>query len=132
MIEAKTTFKDSGYDCDHCGGRVLIRTDKETGQPTQECYQCELCHCQWELSGDVLRVGQMENCRQAQLKRQEVFHRDPVLPFSPLLFFVGYGVLAILLIYFGGIVAIRYLIPVTIFLVVGYAVLVWGREKQWW
>lgn len=132
MIEAKTTFKDSGYDCDHCGGRVLIRTDRETGQPTQECYQCELCRCQWELSGDVLRVGQLANCRHAQEQRHEAFQREPVLPISPTLFFVGYAVLAVLLIFWGGIVAIRFLIPITIALVVGYAAVVWGREKGWW
>jgi hypothetical protein len=91
-----------------------------------------MCRCQWELSGDVLRVGQLATCRHAQEQRHEAFKREPVLPISPTLFFAGYAVLAILLVYFGGIVAIRFLIPITIAIVVGYAALVWGREKGWW
>ena len=30
-IETITLWEDAGYDCDHCGGRILRRTDRETG-----------------------------------------------------------------------------------------------------
>ena len=132
MIEAKSTFQDSGYDCDHCGGRVLIRTDKETGQPAQEYYQCELCGCQWELSGGVLRVGQHSNCPQAQQKRQVPSEGEPLLPFPPIFLIIGFVVALILLIYVGGIVAIRFLIPITIAVVVAFGVFRLGKEKMWW
>lgn len=132
MIEAKSTFKDSGYDCDHCGGCVLIRTDKETGQPLQECYQCELCGCQWEMSGEVLRVGQHSNCSQAQQKREKLSESEPLLPFPPIFVIIGFVVVLILLIYVGGLVAIRFLIPITIAVVVVFMVFRLGKEKLWW
>ena len=132
MIEAKSSFEDSGYDCDHCGGRVLIRTDKETGQPVQQCYQCEACGCQWELSGGVLRVGHSTKCKQAQRERAAVRENSQLLPFSPIFLIVGYVVLLILLLFVGGIVAIRFLIPITIAVVVALAAFRLGKEKMWW
>ncbi len=66
MIETNTKWKDSGFDCDHCGGEILERTDRETGQADFICYQCRECGCQWTLSGDVLRVGSGTHCKAAQ------------------------------------------------------------------
>jgi len=31
VIVTSTEWADAGYDCDHCGGRILRRTDHETG-----------------------------------------------------------------------------------------------------
>ena len=132
MIEAKTSFEDSGYDCDHCGGRVFIRTDKESGQPTKQCYQCELCGCQWQLSGAVLRVGQQASCKQAQRERTAAFEDSEFLPFSPVLLVVGVVLLLILFVYVGGVVAIRFFIPITIAVVVVFAGYRFGKEKMWW
>ncbi len=132
MIETKSSFKDSGYDCDHCGGQVLVRTDKETGRAAQQCYQCELCGCQWELSGDVLRVGQNVSCKQAQRQRTAEREEVEILPFSPIFLVVGLVILLVLLILMGGIVAIRFMIPITITAVVVYAVYRLGKEKMWW
>ncbi len=132
MIEAKTSFEDSGYDCDHCGGRVLIRTDKETGQPIQKCYQCELCGCQWQFSGAVLRVGQHASCIKAQHKRMSARESESALPFSPIFLIVGLLLFLVILVYFGGLVAIRFFIPIAIAIAVGFALFQFGKEKMWW
>lgn len=132
MIETKTTWKDSGYDCNHCGGQILERTDQETGQPAQVCYQCQVCGCQWQLGGDILRVGKMNSCRRAQrsrLKSQEKVEINP----TQLWVAVGIGGLILLgIVYFGGLVAIRFLIPVAITLFVFRAVYQLGKERMWW
>ena len=128
MIETKTTWKDSGYDCDHCGGQILERTDQETGQPAQVCYQCQMCGCQWELSGDILRVGNMTSCRRA-IKNQEAVQVNPV----HLRLVIVIGALILFgLVYFGGLVAVRYLIPMAITVFVFRAVYQLGKERMWW
>ena len=68
-IETSTTWDDAGYDCDHCGGRILRRTDRETGLRDRTCYQCEQCSCQWTLARQPLRVGTTSACRAAQRQR---------------------------------------------------------------
>ncbi len=128
MIETKTTWKDSGYDCDHCGGQILERTDQETGQPAQVCYQCQMCGCQWELSGDVLRVGNMTSCRRALKNQEDV----PVHPARVRLVFVVVALILFGLIYFGGLVAVRYLIPMAITVFVFQALYRLGKERMWW
>jgi hypothetical protein len=131
MIETKTTWQDSGYDCDHCGGRVLERTDSETGQPARVCYQCEVCGCQWTLSGDMLRVGQRRACADAAKAREDV----PVT-YTPdrrrWLYWAAVILGLLFLLRFGGFAFIYGLIPL---LLVGgtlYLVLQFGKEQQWW
>lgn len=128
MIETKTTWQDSGYDCDHCGGQILQRTDQETGQPPQVCYQCQMCGCQWELSGDILRIGNMTSCRRS-VKNQEVVKVDPT---RLRLSFVVVGLLMVGLIFFGGLTAVRFLIPMVITVFVFRAVYLLGKERMWW
>lgn len=128
MIETKTTWKDSGYDCNHCGGQILERTDRETGQPAQVCYQCQMCGCQWELSGDILRVGHMTSCHRA-VKTQETM---PIIPARLRLIFIIVGLVLLGLIYFGGLVAVRYLIPMVITVFVFRALYLLGKERMWW
>ena len=68
-IETSTLWEDAGYDCDHCGGRILRRTDRETGLRDRSCFQCEQCSCQWTLERRPLRVGKTPACRAAQRGR---------------------------------------------------------------
>lgn len=130
MIETRTTWKDSGYDCDHCGGKILLRTDFETGQPRQECYQCEVCGCQWRLNGDVLRIGSGSECNTAQGARAEESEDDYRLTRR---FVIGLGVVAFLLVArYGGLAALRFLIPVALAIVILIALTRFAREKGWW
>ena len=128
MIETKTTWKDSGYDCDHCGGQILKRTDRETGQQAQVCYQCQMCGCQWELGGEILRIGNMNSCQQA-IKNQEAVEVNPA---RLRLIFVVVGLVLIGLIFLGGLVAVRFLVPVAIAVFVFRAVYLLGKERMWW
>ncbi|MCA9961790.1 MAG: hypothetical protein KC443_22275 [Anaerolineales bacterium] len=130
MIETKTTWKDSGYDCDHCGGKILLRTDFETGQPRRECYQCEVCGCQWRLNGDVLRVGHGNECQAAQQDR--VLEADEEEQLSRR-FVIILGIVAFLLVArFGGMAALRFLIPLALAIVILIALTRFAREKGWW
>jgi DNA-directed RNA polymerase subunit RPC12/RpoP len=132
MIETETTWNDSGYDCDHCGGQILERTDIETGQPARVCYQCQACGCQWQLDGDVLRVGSRNSCRRAQRVRVNDQAKEQISP-NQLRLAVGIGIVVLLgIIFFGGLVAIRFLIPVAIAIFVVRAVYQLGKERMWW
>jgi hypothetical protein len=131
MVETQTSWKDSGYDCDHCGGQILKRTDRETGQPTRVCFQCELCGCQWTLSGDVQRVGNLSDCLRAQRQRQA----EPVKELSP--FFIasvviGGIILLLAIVSIGGLVALRFIIPAAIAVFVFVSVYRLGKERMWW
>lgn len=125
-IDVQTSWKDSGYDCDHCGGRVWRRTDKETGRPTQTCLQCEECGCQWTLKGDVQRVGNSDACRRAQREREQ--NRPEPFPVPPAFIVVGVIGVLLLLVLVGGVTAVRFLIPLSIAVLVGWALYRYGRD----
>lgn len=133
QIETSTTWKDSGYDCDHCGGRILKRTDHETGQPDQKCYQCESCGCQWTLSNHPLRVGTLPICRSAQGDREaEATSINKLEPATRWLLIALAGMLVLALTRFGGGAALRVLIPLAI---VGGLVFLFsrlGKRQDWW
>ncbi len=130
MIETKTTWKDTGFDCDHCGGVILRRTDIETGQPKRVCYQCKVCGCQWRTNGDVLRIGTGPDCRAAQEERMAEVVEESQLSRR---FVIILGIVAFLLIArFGGIMALRVLIPLGLAVVILIALARFAREKGWW
>ncbi|HEX6383322.1 MAG TPA: hypothetical protein VF177_01510 [Anaerolineae bacterium] len=131
MIETRTTWEDSGYDCDHCGGQIFKRTDYEIGQRKSICYQCRRCGCQWSLAGHLLRRGRRRGCR-AEPRRRQRESRQITLPVSPRLLLVLGIVLLLLLVALGGLAAIRFLIPLAIGLFVVLALIRLGREQEWW
>ncbi|MFQ5398583.1 MAG: hypothetical protein ACE5E7_03200 [Anaerolineae bacterium] len=130
MIETETTWEDSGYDCDHCGGEILKRTDYETGQLPRSVYQCKRCGCQWSLDGDTVRVGSGEQCRAAQREKQ------PEIPVPPQLSRRTIVILGILLLIvtlrFGGFTLLRLLLPLAVAALIIFSVVRFGREQQWW
>ncbi len=134
MIETSTTWEDSGFDCDHCGGEIAKRIDRETGQPDRICYQCRLCGCQWSLNGRVTRIGSGQYCHAAQREQSET---------KPLDFFLSTRVLIVLgillllaVVRFGGLAALvallRFLLPVALAAVIVIYVVRYGREQEWW
>ncbi len=130
MIETKTSWKDTGFDCDHCGGVILRRTDIETGQPKRVCYQCKVCGCQWRTNGDVLRIGTGPDCRAAQEERMAEAVEEGQLSRR---FIIILAVVAFLLIArFGGVLALRLLIPLGLAVVILIALARFAREKGWW
>lgn len=130
-IEVYTSWSDSGYDCDHCGGRILERTDQETGRPLQVCFQCEACGCQWTPEGEVLRVGSAPYCRQAQRRRRAI-QRQQTAALPPWLLVLGSGLILLLIVLAGGMMALRFIIPIAITALVATAVYQFGRERMWW
>lgn len=132
MIETKTSWNDSGYDCEHCGGQILERTDVETGQPARVCYQCQACGCQWKLSGEILRVGNASSCRRAQRVRAKAQVERGIDPIKLRLIVVGTVLVLGAMFFFGGLTAIRFLVPVGIAVFVFWTVYQMGKERMWW
>ncbi len=126
-IETSTTWDDAGYDCDHCGGRILRRTDRETGLRDRTCYQCEQCSCQWTLERRPLRVGTTPACRAAQRQRAAEAEESGALYSRWLLIALG-AVVVLGLLRFGGGAFVRGLLPL---LLVGLAaVAVWYVARR--
>jgi hypothetical protein len=134
MIETNTSWQDSGFDCDHCGGEIAKRTDRETGQSDRVCYQCRQCGCQWSLNGSVMRIGNSRYCEAAQRERMGTKATDflvsrrvlivlGILLILAVLRFGGFGAFAMLL---------RFLLPVALVAVIVMYVVRYGREQEWW
>jgi hypothetical protein len=130
MIETQTAWEDTGYDCDHCGGRILRRTDRETGQPDRKCLQCESCSCQWTLDFQPLRVGGKPSCRAAQRRREA--KGETADPYSRWLLLGLAAIALLLLVRFGGVVVLRAAIPVALAALAVYAIGRYGRHEGWW
>ena len=112
-IETSTLWEDAGYDCDHCGGRILRRTDRETGLRDRSCYQCEQCSCQWTLERRPLRVGKTPACRAAQRGRATA--AETVGPPYARWLLVALGVVVLFgLLRFGGGAALRVGLPLVL------------------
>jgi len=130
MIQTETIWADSGFDCDHCGGEVSKRTDRESGMPDRTCYQCKQCGCQWSRAGEVLRVGVGASCKAAQEKREGK-------PISALLrtglwqFVIGL-VLILVIMRFGGFALIRLLFPLLLLGLAIFLIIRYGQEQEWW
>ena len=134
MIETGTSWEDSGFDCDHCGGEIAKRTDHETGQPDQICFQCKQCGCQWDLDGQAIRVGNGPYCQAAQRDRSGTRPGEFLL--SPRVLII-LGILALLLLArfggFGAIFALLRYLPILAILGLAVFYLVrFGREQEWW
>ena len=129
MIETRTTWDDSGYDCQHCGVKIYKRTDYETGRSPRTCFQGER-GCQWSEDGRFLRVGNHPNCR--KLHRRGVLD-EPKPTRVPTWVWTVAGVLFLLLVVrFGGLAALRLLVPIALAVAALLFVYRLGRERQWW
>jgi hypothetical protein len=137
MIETDTIFKDSGFDCDHCGGEILKRIDRETGQPDTICYQCRECGCQWALGGDPLRVGSGTYCRAAQKEKERSLEPEPLSfdleewagMLSKSVWILVAIVAGVILLVFGGGIIFRYLLPVLIIGVAAFLLIRYARNR---
>lgn len=138
MIETNTTWEDSGFDCEHCGGEILKRTDKETGLPDHICYQCRECGCQWDLEGEIIRIGTGEYCRAAarQNAPEAGFDMGEVADWANKLSKNLWILLAIiggvLLLRFGGAIVVRYVLPLILLGIAAYVLVRYGRKQSWW
>lgn len=133
MIETSTTWHDSGYDCDHCGGEVLKRIDHETGQPDSICFQCRECGCQWSTGGDVLRVGSGEYCKAAQRARDEGRGQPAWIErLSRSIWLLLAVVGGVILLRFGGTLVVRTVLPIVLLVTLVIVLFRVGQKRMWW
>ena len=128
-IETSTTWEDAGYDCDHCGGRILRRIDRETGLRDRTCFQCAPCRCQWTLEQRPLRVGKNAACRAAQRERAAEAE-EGATPYSRWLL-IALGVVVLLgLLRLGGGALVRVMLPLLLVALAAAAVWYFGRRNR--
>lgn len=133
MIETETKWEDSGFDCEHCGGEILLRTDSETGRADFQCYQCKECACQWLLGGDLYRVGDGAQCKKAAKNNTEgegIAYWVEKLSRS--LWILLAIIAGVMLLRFGGGLVMRLLLPLVVIGVLGYVLVRYGRTQEWW
>lgn len=129
MIETETSWKDSGYDCDHCGGEIAVRIDQETNQRTRQCYQCRQCGCQWSMNGNALRTGNMPECALAQKSRMNNDWKR-FLSSRWLMILVG-TVLFLIVLRFAWFM-FRLLIPLLVIALLIFLIIRLGKQQAWW
>jgi hypothetical protein len=127
MFETKTTWEDSGHDCNHCGGEVLQRTEQMPDGTTAVSLQCRECGCRWSLAGEWLQVGNGRACRAAHREQKG----EPGQLSRRLLTILGV-VLLLVIARYGGIGLLRYLIPLVILGAVAWTIHKVGREYHLW
>lgn len=131
-VQTSTTWVDAGYDCDHCGGRILRRTDHETGLRDRTCFQCEQCSCQWTLERQPLRVGTTAACRAAQRKRAVEADAARPVALSRWLLVVLVALALLGLVRFGGGAALRVVLPLALAALLVLGVLYYVRRHDLW
>jgi hypothetical protein len=138
MKAKEKVWIDSGYDCDHCGGELLRLKARRPSRPNDAYYRCQRCDCKWTLGGDVVQVGQGAYCHEAQGRRQgnvnpqESNWLEWLWTLPRWVQMVGGVLLLLLLLRFGGLMLFRLLLPVALLALMGYLILRYGQEREWW
>ncbi len=127
MFETRTTWEDSGHDCDHCGGEVLRRTEALPNGTMDVSFQCRDCNCRWTVKGKWLQVGNGRSCQTAY--RQ---NKSEGSQYSRRLFMILGVALLLAAARFGGIGALRYLLPLAVIGLIVWTALRLGREYHLW
>jgi DNA-directed RNA polymerase subunit RPC12/RpoP len=135
--ERKANVEDSGFDCDHCGGEILLSREMSAGRPAQGYYRCRRCGCEWTLQGDVLHIGTGRDCKAAQRERMggggfQIPEISEISLWRRAALIIGGVVLFLILLRVGGLMLFRFLIPVFVIGLLVYLVFKLGREQQWW
>ena len=135
--EQRTHLEDSGYDCDHCGGEILVVRDMVSGRPMQGYYRCQSCGCEWTLKGDVLHIGTRRGCKASQRKRMggggfQLPEISEISVWRRAALIIGGVILFLVLLRFGGLMLFRFLLPVIVIGFLIYLVFKMGREQEWW
>lgn len=133
----KKNYEDSGYDCDHCGGEILLSREMSPGRPAQGYYQCRRCGCEWTLKGDVLHIGTEQGCKTAQRERLggsgfQIPEISEISVWQRVALIIGGVILFLILLRVGGLMLFRFLIPIVVIGFLVYLVFKMGREQEWW
>lgn len=135
--EQKAHLEDSGFDCDHCGGEILINRTVTSGRPVHGYYVCQSCGCEWTLKGDVLHIGTSSGCKAAQRNRMggdgfQIPEISEISVWRRAALIIGGMILFLVLLRFGGLMLFRFLLPLFVIGFLIYLVFKLGREQQWW
>lgn len=135
--EQKKNLEDSGYDCDHCGGEILLNRELIPGRPVHGHYLCQRCGCEWTLKGDVLHIGTGPNCKAFQRKRMgsgglQIPEIGEISVWRRAALIIGGVIVFLVLLRFGGLMLFRFLLPLIVIGFLIYLVFKLGREQQWW
>lgn len=135
--EQKINQEDSGYDCDHCGGEILLSREISRGRPASGYYQCRSCGCEWTLKGDVLHIGTEPGCKTAQRDRMgggglQLPEISEISIWRRAALIIGGVILFLVLLRFGGLMLFRFLLPLFVIGLLVYLVFKMGREQEWW
>jgi DNA-directed RNA polymerase subunit RPC12/RpoP len=136
---SERTSNDTGRDCAHCGGHILLYQEEKDNMPWSY-YECADCGCQWTLTDELFHIGRLTACQRltppAEVS-ESVFSKIPppvwVLIGTVLILVLFPPVTALLIrlgIYLFSV--LRWLaLPITIGLLVwgGYIL---GKRQEWW
>ncbi|MEM7112403.1 MAG: hypothetical protein AAF614_08220 [Chloroflexota bacterium] len=149
MSDKETLWEDSGFDCNHCGGEIHKRIDRELGHHKTTSFQCRQCHCRWSIHGALLTIGNLPVCQQADARTSRR-PRTAVKPPSPvtiaeklpridvtkalnrIIITLAVVVGFLFLLRFAGAVLFRFFVPGLIVGVIAYLVFRMGRQQEWW
>ena len=143
MSDKETLWEDSGFDCNHCGGEIHKRIDRELGHHKTTSFQCRQCQCQWSIHGALLTVGNSPTCqtevRTAVRKRPKPKQIAPAIPTIPtqwisprLLAIVAAVFVGLFLLRFAGGLVFKFFFPALILGVIVYLVFRMGQQQEWW
>lgn len=149
MSDKETLWEDSGFDCNHCGGEIHKRIDRELGHHKTTSFQCRQCHCQWSIHGALLTVGDMPTCQRpetrARMRTRTAVKASPAktitssLPELPanwlsnrIIAVLLAVVVGLFLLRFAGALLFRFFVPALILGAIGYLVFRMGQQQDWW
>lgn len=127
MSITTVTWEDTTTTCDHCGGRILRRSD---GPTDRVCLQCERCHCQWTLENRPLRAGAQPACKRAHAAQTDALYRTSRnRQLVPALLALALFIAVVL---YMGLPALTQVLPGLLGAFAALAVVTLGRDRQWW
>lgn len=126
-METKTTWEDTGRDCQFCGGEIFRRTDEEPRRITAY-YQCQRCGAQWSLGHELIRESSVTTTPEKD-SVQAWFAKVPRWVWVLVAVLLVIGALRFSVI---GVVLMRVLIPAVFVGIVAGVIYMYGRWMDWW
>lgn len=126
-METRTTWEDTGRDCQFCGGEIYRRTDEEPTRITAY-YQCQKCGAQWSLSHQLIRESSLAPSPPADSVRSSLAQ-------VPRWVWILLGVIVVIIaLRFSviGVLLMRFLIPAVFVGIVAGVIYLYGRWMDWW
>lgn len=141
---SEKTKQDTGRDCGHCGGRIVLCRQEMDDVPWSY-YECSDCGCKWTVTDELFHIGRFAACPRPSSRPVIELPTLPPLPFDrlPGVVWVILGIVVAALLFppIGVLLGrfVIYLVSLVRFLVVPLVIafIVWagyqlGRRQEWW